>query len=127
METIEGAAELAALAVALRPKLHRYCARMTGSRIDGEDVVQDALLKAFAALAKVGSTSNPEAWLFRIAHNASLDFLRRRARGAGVGSDDELQGLAATDGVPEGVMEREASSQAACGRSCGCRRFSAAA
>ena len=27
----------------LRPKLHRYCARMTGSVIDGEDVVQDAL------------------------------------------------------------------------------------
>ncbi len=31
----------------LRPKLHRYCARMTGSVIDGEDVVQDALMKAF--------------------------------------------------------------------------------
>jgi DNA-directed RNA polymerase specialized sigma24 family protein len=30
----------------LRPKLHRYCARMTGSVIDGEDVVQEALLKA---------------------------------------------------------------------------------
>ena len=30
----------------LRPKLHRYCARMTGSVIDGEDVVQEALVKA---------------------------------------------------------------------------------
>ena len=28
----------------LRPKLHRYCARMTGSVIDGEDVVQEALV-----------------------------------------------------------------------------------
>ena len=26
----------------LRPKLHRYCARMTGSVIDGEDVLQEA-------------------------------------------------------------------------------------
>lgn len=28
----------------LRPSLHRYCSRMTGSVLDGEDVVQDALL-----------------------------------------------------------------------------------
>jgi RNA polymerase sigma-70 factor (ECF subfamily) len=33
----------------LRPQLHRYCARMTGSVIDGEDVLQDALLKAVEA------------------------------------------------------------------------------
>jgi RNA polymerase sigma-70 factor, ECF subfamily len=107
METFEATEALEALAAGLRPKLHRYCARMTGSRIDGEDVVQDALLKAFAALPKSGAPSNPEAWVFRIAHNAALDFLRRRARVAGFGSDEELEGVAATDGVPEGVMERE--------------------
>src|ERR1700735_2130258 len=64
----------------LRPKLHRYCARMTGSVIDGEDVVQDALLKAIEALPQTDPLANPEGWLFRIAHNASLDFVRRRAR-----------------------------------------------
>ena len=37
------------LAVEMRPQLHRYCARMTGSVIDGEDVLQEALLKAFEA------------------------------------------------------------------------------
>src|ERR1043166_3548261 len=62
----------------LRPKLHRYCARMTGSVIDGEDVLQDALIKAIEAYDQAGA--NPEAWLFRIAHNAALDHLRRRAR-----------------------------------------------
>ena len=31
------------LLVAMRPRLHRYCARMVGSVIDGEDVLQDAL------------------------------------------------------------------------------------
>jgi RNA polymerase sigma-70 factor (ECF subfamily) len=107
METYDATEALKALAVELRPKLHRYCARMTGSRIDGEDVVQDALLKAFAALRKAGEASNPEAWLFRIAHNAALDFLRRRARLVGFGSDEELRAVAATDGGPEGAMERE--------------------
>jgi RNA polymerase sigma-70 factor (ECF subfamily) len=31
----------------LRPALHRYCARMTGSVMDGEDVVQEALFEAY--------------------------------------------------------------------------------
>lgn len=64
----------------IRPKLHRYCARMTGSAIDGEDVVQEALVKATAALPRVETIMHLERWLFRVAHNAALDFLRRRAR-----------------------------------------------
>src|ERR1700734_2127323 len=73
-----------------RPKLHRYCARMTGSAVDGEDIVQDALIKALAALPSVGVIDNPEGWLFRIAHNTALDFLRRRARGPMMHNDEAL-------------------------------------
>jgi RNA polymerase sigma-70 factor, ECF subfamily len=73
----------------LRPKLHRYCARMTGSVIDGEDVVQDALVKAIEALSETQSIDHPEGWLFRIAHNAALDFLRRRARQNIAGSAED--------------------------------------
>src|ERR1043165_9823006 len=68
------------LLVAMRPRLHRYCARMTGSVIDGEDVLQDAMIKAVEAQAGAGTIGNPEGWLFRIAHNTALDFLRRRNR-----------------------------------------------
>lgn len=64
----------------LRPRLHRYCARMLGSAIDGEDVLQDALIKATEALAAAGPLERPENWLFRIAHNTALDALRRRKR-----------------------------------------------
>ena len=78
------AVDMAALLVAMRPKLHRYCARMVGSVIDGEDVLQDALIKAVeshAAAGEIGNPiENPEGWLFRIAHNTALDFLRRRQR-----------------------------------------------
>ena len=68
------------LLAAMRPRLHRYCARMVGSVIDGEDVLQDALIKAVEAHAVAGDIGNPEGWLFRIAHNTALDFLRRRNR-----------------------------------------------
>ena len=63
---------------ALRPRLHRYCARMTGSTVDGEDVLQDTLVKALSSRAEGTRVDNLEGWLFRIAHNTSLDLLRRR-------------------------------------------------
>jgi RNA polymerase sigma-70 factor (ECF subfamily) len=73
----------------LRPRLHRYCARMTGSVIDGEDVVQETMIKALEAFPSTGVILNAEGWLFRIAHNAALDFLRRRARSAANHSDED--------------------------------------
>src|ERR1700686_1773029 len=73
----------------LRPKLHRYCARMTGSVIDGEDVVQEALVKAIEAFPRGGSTTLLEACLFRITHNAALFFLRRRPRHNAALSDED--------------------------------------
>jgi RNA polymerase sigma-70 factor (ECF subfamily) len=74
----------------MRPKLHRYCARMTGSVIDGEDAVQETLVKAIEAYESFAAIDNPEAWLFRIAHNATLDLLRRRARQEARQSEKEL-------------------------------------
>ena len=79
----------------LRPKLHRYCARMTGSVIDGEDVVQEALMKAFNAFPHAGLIADLDGWLFRIAHNAALDFLRRRRRYEAIHSNEELEMIAA--------------------------------
>lgn len=74
--------EFADRLTALRPRLHRYCARMTGSAIHGEDVLQDALVKALQARAQGVEADKLDGWLFRIAHNASLDFLRERSRHA---------------------------------------------
>ena len=62
----------------LRPQLHRYCSRMTGSITDGEDVVQDALFRAYRSLDTYDDRRPLAPWLFRIAHNHCVDFLRRR-------------------------------------------------
>src|SRR3954469_11648890 len=69
-------AEFEAFIQDIRPELHRYCARMIGSVVDAEDVVQDALAKAYASLPTT-SVANMRAWLFRIAHNKAIDYLRR--------------------------------------------------
>jgi RNA polymerase sigma-70 factor (ECF subfamily) len=62
----------------LRPRLHRYCARMTGSLSDGEDVMQEALFEAYRKLDSFDDSRALSPWLFRIAHNRCIDFLRRR-------------------------------------------------
>jgi RNA polymerase sigma-70 factor (ECF subfamily) len=82
------------LLVAMRPKLHRYCARMVGSVIDGEDVLQDALIKAVESFPSAGPIANPQGWLFRIAHNTALDFLRRRNRQETLRSGEEVDMIA---------------------------------
>ena len=91
----------------LRPKLHRYCARMTGSVIDGEDVVQEALLKAVEALPRTGRLDNPEGWVFRIAHNAAQDFLRRRARQRAMQSNEDVETMAVNQ---NDVSDRQAAA-----------------
>lgn len=64
--------------VTLRPALHRYCARMTGSVMDGEDVVQEALFEAYRKLDQFDESRPLKPWLFRICHNRCIDFLRRK-------------------------------------------------
>ena len=102
-------AEFERLLAELRPRLHRYCARMTGSVIDGEDVLQETLVKAIEAFPHTGPLANVEGWLFRIAHNAALDFLRRRARREGVQDGDEALETIAD---PDSVIERRQAAAA---------------
>lgn len=45
---------------------------------DGEDIVQDVLVRALDAVAKLDAEAPLRPWLFRIAHNRALDHLRSR-------------------------------------------------
>ncbi len=81
----------------LRPRLHRYCSRMTGSVMDGEDVVQDALFEAYRKLDQYDDRRPLGPWLFRIAHNRCIDFLRRR----GVRVDAETTAMGPDSVMPD--------------------------
>jgi RNA polymerase sigma-70 factor, ECF subfamily len=87
-------ADIEGLLAEMRPQLHRYCARIVGSVIDGEDVLQDALIKAVESFAAAGEIGNPRGWLFRIAHNTALDFLRRRNQQQALQSGEEVDMIA---------------------------------
>ena len=72
----EAREQFLAVVSGVRPELHRYCARLTGSVIEGEDIVQETLAKAFYALSLSPEVPPLRPWLFRIAHNTALDLLR---------------------------------------------------
>jgi RNA polymerase sigma-70 factor, ECF subfamily len=85
----------------MRPRLHRFCSRMCGSVLDGEDLVQETLAQAFYYLPSLKDQSRLEPWLFRIAHNKCVDFLRRerRQREDTVPYDEERGPETAADGT----------------------------
>jgi len=90
----------------IRPQLHRYCARLTGSVIEGEDIVQDTLAKAFYALSMMPETPPLRPWLFRIAHNAALDFLKSHGHKYTEARDDldDVVGAGLDDRPDPGVL-----------------------
>jgi RNA polymerase sigma-70 factor (ECF subfamily) len=97
----------------VRPELHRYCARLTGSVIEGEDIVQDALAKAFYALSLSPEVPPLRPWLFRIAHNAAIDFLKSHGRKF-VDVHADLEDVAGFDDKPDPVVVRAALARFLC-------------
>lgn len=105
----DGRRQFLELVAHVRPDLHRYCARMTGSVADGEDVVQDTLARAYYQLPELKELPPLHPWLFRIAHNRAIDYHRR----AGYRISEPLE--SAIDVADDGAREPEnalASSQA---------------
>lgn len=105
-----------ALVAELRPELHRYCARMTGSSADGEDVVQDALARAYYELSALKEVPALRGWLFRIAHNRALDFLRRYDRRMSEPLETVAQREDEATAAPDEVLIREQAIHTAISR-----------
>jgi RNA polymerase sigma-70 factor (ECF subfamily) len=59
--------------------IYRLGVSITGNHHDAEDVLQEASLKAYTALADFHGNSRFYTWLVRIAVNAALGKLRKRA------------------------------------------------
>jgi RNA polymerase sigma-70 factor, ECF subfamily len=76
------------------PRLYTLILRMTGSEPDAEDLLQDVFLQAHRKLGGFRGESSLGTWLYRMAVNQCLDFLRgrqvRMARATGSYDDGEI-------------------------------------
>lgn len=74
--------DFSALFESHRRELVAHCYRMTGSLSDAEELAQETFLRAWRARDRFGRRSSPRTWLYRIATNACLDFLKNHQRRA---------------------------------------------
>jgi RNA polymerase sigma-70 factor, ECF subfamily len=80
-DTREGAGEhIIELYGYLRPSLKAYLGSQGLSREHSEDVIQEAFLRLVRHSMKRGVTENLRAWVFRVAHNLSMDYHRSQKR-----------------------------------------------
>lgn len=84
-------------------QLYRFCLSMLGNREDARDALQNTMVKALQALPGEERRIQLKPWLYRVAHNESIDLLRRRRELVGV--DPDL--AAPSDGLAETAARRD--------------------
>ena len=102
-----------ALVADVRPELHRYCTRMTGSVTDGEDIVQETLARAYFEISQLTTLPALRPWLFRIAHNRAIDHWRQASHRASEPLEAALEIAADPDQEPDAVLARSQAVNAA--------------
>jgi RNA polymerase sigma-70 factor (ECF subfamily) len=99
---------------------------MAGSIADGEDIVQDTLARAYYELSGLKELPALRSWLFQIAHNRALDFLRRYERRMGEPLDLVEESAAEQRPDAESALAQAEAVRAAVSRFWTCRRRSGA-
>jgi RNA polymerase sigma-70 factor, ECF subfamily len=95
----------------LRPDLHRYCCGLTGNVWDGEDLLQDTLVRVFGLLGKINAdVQHPRAYLIRAATHLWIDRVRRAGVERAHADAEAKQPLASADAA-EGLAVREAAGE----------------
>jgi RNA polymerase sigma factor (sigma-70 family) len=94
---------LAAIFRRYHQSLYRYCLAIVGNPQDAQDALQNTMVKVLGALPGEERRIQLKPWLYRIAHNESIELLRRRRETRQL--DPEL--AAAGPGLAEEATSRE--------------------
>lgn len=110
LRLVEGAraGDRAALDTLLRrhhPRIWALCRRLAGNDADAQDATQEALIAIVRGLRTFDGRSAFTTWSYRVATNACLDELRRRARRPVPAMADELP-LVDPQPLPDHVTDR---------------------
>ncbi|MBI4284013.1 MAG: sigma-70 family RNA polymerase sigma factor [Chloroflexi bacterium] len=84
-------------------KIYRYVALRIGDRIEAEDMTQQVFLNALQSISSFKWKGVPfVAWLFRIAHNQVVDYLRKKTKHTAAPLDESL---VSSDSNPQSIVE----------------------
>jgi len=90
-------------------RLLRIAQHVTHNREDAEDMVQEALLKAFQNLSQFQENAKFSTWLIRIVLNEAFMKLRKQRRGKELSLDDDLHGE--DNGLPHDLADWSANPE----------------
>jgi RNA polymerase sigma-70 factor (ECF subfamily) len=98
-------AAYAELLARYRDRVFTFLLRVVGDASSAEDLAQEAFLKAFQSLDRYDPARPFLSWVFKIAHNAAYDDLRRRRVHLSLDDDNEAFELADAETSPEDAAE----------------------
>lgn len=110
------------LVLKYQTQIYNLCFRISGNAEDAADLTQEAFIKAWSNLAGFHFEAAFSTWLYRLASNTCLDFLRREKRRSHVSltveeSDGEETVLDVPDTSPspeEAAIRADESRQLSC-------------
>ncbi len=79
-------------------KLYRYLRYLTNRPSEAEDILQDVFIKAYRNLLDFNTKKKFSAWIYRIAHNEGVNFIKKLNRRKEI----SLQGSGKIDFIPDG-------------------------
>ena len=90
-------------------KIYRYVTLKIGDRMEAEDITQQVFLNAIKAISSFKWRGIPvSAWLFRIAHNQVVDYLRRKSKRATAPLEESL---VASNSDPQLIAEQRLDTE----------------
>jgi RNA polymerase sigma-70 factor (ECF subfamily) len=98
-------------AVPLRDILYRHAFRMSHNHADAEDLVQEAMIKAYAGFHAFRPDTNMRAWLLRILINSYISDYRKKRRQPAQYSTDEVTEQRLVDAYTRSAQARLRSAE----------------
>ncbi|MFC1904870.1 sigma-70 family RNA polymerase sigma factor [Chloroflexota bacterium] len=81
-------------------RIYRYVAIKIGDKVEAEDMTQQVFLNAIQSISSFRWKGVPfSAWLYRIAHNQVVDYLRRKTKQATVPLDESQASASSNPGL----------------------------
>lgn len=72
-------------------KIRKYIARITGNWQESEDITQEVFIKAYTNIASFNPKMKFSSWIYRIAHNESVNFIKKHYKTQNVEYNDEIK------------------------------------